>query len=212
MLTLNAKYLSFIHLACIDKVKVPKTYYCKIATPKSRPSTYIDSETPKCRPSTSTNMDSQTLRPEPDVLFIRKTVNTNVNKTGSLGCLTEQEFALIEDARGWLDCSIIHQAQVFLKKNPNIEGFQRPTLGPCRSFDTVGGEFVQILHTGGNHCVCLSSIGCAKGHVNLYDSLFHDVVCDDIEDQVRNLLGEEFRKLSVVPVQQQLNGSDCGVF
>ncbi|KAJ7391419.1 hypothetical protein OS493_018464 [Desmophyllum pertusum] len=80
-------------------------------TPKSRPSTYIDSKTPKCKPSTSTNMDSQTLRPDPDVLFIRKTVNTNVNKTGSLGCLTEQEFALIEDARGWLDCSIIHQAQ-----------------------------------------------------------------------------------------------------
>jgi len=68
------------------------------------------------------------------------------------------------------------------------------------------------LHSGGNHWVCLSSIGCAKGQVNLHDSLFHDVVCDDIEDQVRNLLGEEFRNLSVVPVQQQLNGADCGVF
>ena len=30
--------------------------------------------------------------------------------------------------------------------------------------------------------------------------------------QTRDLLGNEFRKLSVVPVQQQLNGSDCGVF
>ena len=100
----------------------------------------------------------------------------------------------------------------FEKKNPNIEGFQKPTLGLCKNFDVVGGEFVQLLHTGGNHWVCLCSIGCTKGHVNLYDSLFHDVICDDIEKQARVLLGNEFRKLSVVPVQQQMNRSDCGVF
>lgn len=69
-----------------------------------------------------------------------------------------------------------------------------------------------MLHTGGNHWVCLSSIGCSKGHVNLHDSLFHDFICDDIEEQARDLLGNELRKLSVVPVQQQFNGSDCGVF
>ena len=158
-------------------------------------------------------MDVQTLKTDPDVLFTGVTDSTNFNKTASLGCLTEQEFALIEDAHGWLDCSIIHQAQVYLSKiNPDIQGFQRPTLGPCGNFDIVGGEFVQIMHTGGNHWVCLSSIGCVKGHVNLYDSLFHDVVCDDIKDQARNLMGDEFRKLSIVPVQQQKNGSDCGVF
>ena len=118
--------------------------------------------------------------PDPDVLFVKETVNTNVNKTGSLGNLTERELALMEDTHGWLDCLIIHQAQIHLKQlNPNIEGFQRPTHGPIRSFDIISGEFIQILNTGGNHWVCLSSIGCSIGHVNLYDSFFHDVVCDD---------------------------------
>ena len=93
-----------------------------------------------------------------------------------------------------------------------FEGFQRPTLGPIRAFDIISREFIQILNTGSNHWVCLSSIGCSSGHVNLYDSFFHDVVCDDIEEQARSLLRQEFRGINVVPIQQQLNGSDCGVF
>ena len=40
---------------------------------------------------------------------------------------------------------------------------------------------------------------------------FHDVVRDDIEEQAGSLLAQEFR-VNVVPVQQQLNGSDCEVF
>ena len=51
-----------------------------------------------------------------DVVFVKETVNTNVNKTGSLGTLTDGKFALIEDPQGWLDCCIIHQAQIYLKQ------------------------------------------------------------------------------------------------
>ena len=39
-----------------------------------------------------------------------------------------------------------------------------------------------------NHWVCVSSIGCEKGFVNLYDNLFYDVILDDLEQQVRNLM------------------------
>ena len=45
----------------------------------------------------------------------------------------------------------------------------------------------------------------------MYNIFFHDVVCDDIEEQARSLLDQEFRGI-VLSVQQQLNGSDCGVF
>lgn len=48
--------------------------------------------------------------------------------------------------------------------------------------------------------------------MNLYDSLFHDVIFNDLEQQVQNLIGEDFKDISVVPVQQQSNDSDCGVF
>ena len=134
-------------------------------TPSSRPSTpvSINSETPISRPSTpvsihsetldsgpftSTPIRSQTSTTDPEVIFIGTTINLNVDKTSSLGSLTDSHFALIANPYGRLDGAIIHQAQLCLKKiNPNIEGFQRPTLGLCNNFDVVGGEFVQLLHT-----------------------------------------------------------------
>ena len=120
---------------------------------------------------------------------------------------------MIESPNGWLENTIIQYAQAFLRTvNPDLQGFQRTSLEAYFNFDKVNGDFVQILHTGGNHWVCVGSIGCEKGFVNLYDSLFYDVILNDLEQQVRNLIGEEFKAISVVPVQQQSNGSDRGVF
>ena len=93
-----------------------------------------------------------------------------------------------------------------------IEGLQRPNLGRVRNFDIVSGEFIQILHTGSDHWVCISSIGCIPGMVNLYDSLYHDAITQEVEDQTKDLLGGQLTSLDYVPVQQQNNGSDCGVF
>ena len=104
-------------------------------------------------------------------------------------------------------------AQVLLHEaKPSIDGLQRPTLGPARNFDVVSAEFIQILHTGNDHWVCISSIGCVPGYVNLYDSLFHDIISEEVEDQTSDLLGGSLVGLNVVPVQQQSNGSDCGGF
>ena len=48
--------------------------------------------------------------------------------------------------------------------------------------------------------------------VNLYDSLCHNIIEEEVEVQVVDLVGEEHLKgIAVVPVQQQPNGSDCGV-
>ncbi len=115
---------------------------------------------------------------------------------------------------GWLDCDIIHRIQVNLRNlNPHVEGFQRPTLGPSRNFDVDSGKFVQILHTGNSHWVCVSSVGCEPGIVNLYDSLYNNVVAGEIESQVINLMGPNvYSGMQVIPVQQQQNGSDCGIF
>lgn len=96
-------------------------------------------------------------------------------------------------------------------ENLKIEGFQRPTLGPVRNFDIVSGEFVQILHNGNSHWVCVSSVGCHPGHLKLYDSFHSDAISQEIEQQTNDLQGG--RLLSLVPtsVQQQSNGSDCGI-
>ena len=66
------------------------------------------------------------------------------------------------------------------------------------------GDFVQILHTGDKHWVCISSIGCLSGEVNLYDSLFHifNIIEDEVKEQVYDLTAENDITLVVVPVQQ----------
>ena len=93
-----------------------------------------------------------------------------------------------------------------------VEGFQRPTLGPVRNFTIMTGEFIQILHTGNQHWVCVSSVGCLPGMVNLYDSLFHDIIETEVEEQVKSLMTGAYKGLHNVPVQQQNKDSDCGVF
>ena len=81
-----------------------------------------------------------------------------------------------------------------------------------RNFTIVSSEFVQILHTGRDHWVCISTIGCSPGIVKLFDSLFHDIVSQEVEDQAQSLLADSFKKLVYAPVQQQTNAGDCGLF
>ena len=95
--------------------------------------------------------------------------------------------------------------------NPLMEGFQIPTLGPVRNFTRMIGEFIPILHTGSQHWVCVSSLGCLPGMVNLYDSLFHDIIETEVEEQVKRMMVGAYIGLENVSVWQQNNGSDCGV-
>ncbi|PFX11550.1 Inhibitor of growth protein 5 [Stylophora pistillata] len=148
-----------------------------------------------------------------DDVQIMKVCRGNIDKTASLGNLIQAEYDIIESPNGWLDCTVIQEAHILLKQvNPMIKGFQRTTLGPARNFDVVTSEFVQILHTGNHHWVCTSSVGCLPGTVNLYDSLFHDIIANEVEEQLKDLMANKLTGINIVPVQQQGNGSDCGVF
>ena len=70
-----------------------------------------------------------------DDLQITKVCHGNIDKTASLGNLTQAEYAIIESPNGWLDCTVIQEAHILLKQvNPMIKGFQRTTLGPARNF------------------------------------------------------------------------------
>ena len=161
--------------------------------------------------STATCVSSDSSDDESDVEITGESTG-NLDKTGALGALNDSHYEIINSPSGWLDCAIIQQAQILLKKaNPLIESFQRTTLGPIRNFDIVTSEFIQILHTGHMHWVCVSSIGCTPGIVKLYDSLYHDII-EEVTEQVKSLMADSYIGLVNVAVQQQLNGSDCGVF
>ena len=57
-------------------------------------------------------------------ISITKISHGSSDKSSSLGNLTDSHFDLILSPTGWLDCDIIHQAQVLLRgENSSIEGF-----------------------------------------------------------------------------------------
>ena len=121
-------------------------------------------------------------------LSLSRTVGS-IDKTSVLANLTSTDFDIMNDPNGWLDCSIIQQAQVLLQQhNPLIDGLQRPTLGQVRNFDIASGEFIQILHTGTDHWLCISSIGCSPGVVHLFDSFYNDVILTELEEQTQDCL------------------------
>ena len=74
------------------------------------------------------------------------------------------------------------------------------------------GEFVQISHTGHSHWLCISSVGCQPNVVNLFDSLSHDIIEREVKEQVESSMADSNVEITSMPVQQQQNGSDCGIF
>ena len=201
----------FFHLQCLGLKRMPTnhktTWRCYICRTTRKANVPLPTT---CSSSTS---ESSSSEDDSDSVECVGTSQGYQNKTGALSNLTNARFDLIYNPNGWLDCDIIQQAHILLhNENPNIEGFQRPTLGPVRNFNIVSGEFVQILHTGNSHWVCVSSIGCPPGHVKLYDSLYDDAISQEIEQQTNDMLGGRLVSLVPASVQQQSNGSDCGIF
>ena len=219
----------YFHLHCLNLKRMPnnaKTTWkcagCKKANASATATTTCISSSAITTSASSTVLSSESStsvdnvsafsNEDDDVTFVQGKKG-KINKQSPLAILEESDYQLILNPLGWLNCVIIHMAQVLLHEaKPSIEGFQRPTLGPARNFDVVSAEFIQLLHTGNDHWVCISSIGCVPGYVNLYDSLFHDIISEEVEDQTNDLLGGSLVGLNFVPVQQQSNGSDCGVF
>ena len=184
----NCENGKFSHLSCLGLNRMPNNYQTTWKCSECNKVATVHSATTLTKYCSSS--DSSSGEGESDISIIKVTHGSS-DKSSPLGNLTDSHFDLILSPTGWLDCDIIHQAQVLLRgENSSIEGFQRPTLGPVRNFDVVSGEFIQILHTGHSHWVCVSSIGCELGHVNLYDSLYHDsVLTQEVEKQTNDLLG-----------------------
>ena len=132
---------------------------------------------PGCRKSSNITKSSKN---KDDITFV-KVVHNPPEKYKIIEHLSQKQFEIIMSPTGWLDCAIVHDAQTLLSNiNQTIKGFQRPTLGPCKQFDIIVGDFIQILHVNNNHWVCISSINCQPGYVNLLDSLASSVVSQEV--------------------------------
>ena len=63
---------------------------------------------------------------------------------------------------------VIHAAQ-FMKEDWDLlpfGGLQDPILGQRLAFDVQTDEFVQILHSGGNHWITVSTVGMDRAHIH----------------------------------------------
>ena len=115
----------------------------------------------------------------------------------------------------WLTDTSVNVFQNMLHQQfPFCEGLEDTTLGPHFQFSIHKNDFVQVLHNGNNHWVCVSNIGCQTAEVNYYDSLFTGDLKPSVKKQIASLMNETGPEIAVnvIPVQQQTNAVDCGPF
>ena len=91
----------------------------------------------------------------------------------SLYSLTHSDRKIILSGN-WLTDKIIAAAQLLILQHaPTMHGLQNFVLQWLLHFEVHRGEFVQILHVGGNHWCTVSNIGCEDGAINVYDSMHY---------------------------------------
>ena len=112
---------------------------------------------------------------------------------------------------GWLSDSVIAAAQLLtLQEFPHLSGLQDPILQ--QNLSVHRGEFVQIINVRNNHWCTVSNIGCNKGVVNVYDSLYPSISKSTLK-LIASLVFSPASQVVVrmMDVGKQFNGSDCGV-
>ena len=104
----------------------------------------------------------------------------------------------------------MHFAQILIKQQfKHLEGLKYPvilsTLGP---FPTTTNA-LQILHTREDHWIVTSTVRCAKGEINIYDSLYKSVETSTA-NLIAKLFGDVALKMKTCP--RQYGDKDCGAF
>ena len=76
----------------------------------------------------------------------------------------------------------------------------------------IESPFVNILYLSSiAHFLCISTVGCEKGRVKVYDSLNCDWVCEELRMQVESLYGGAC-EIEIVKVKEKQREVECGVF
>ena len=115
-----------------------------------------------------------------------------------------------------LNDNIINAVQKMLKKQfSQANSLQDPVLGQTLNFNVNRNlPFVQVLQDGRIQWIAVSTFNCNEGEINLMDSLFKGRVPGHSKQQISALLNCRNKnvKINVLPVQQQTNDVDYGLF
>ena len=82
------------------------------------------------------------------------------------------------------------------------------------NFESLNSDFVQILNYGRNHWICVPTVGCQPGKINVFDSMHTGDIPLSTKEAIASLLCTTKKSISLVfpDVQQQPNSCDCGLF
>ena len=131
--------------------------------------------------------------------------------------LTRRHKKILDSSTKWLDDDLINASQKILAKQFEYKfggaGFQTTLNGLCGNYTVETEEFIQILHTGSDHWLVITTIGTKHPEVLVYDSLYA-TVGDHVKSQIASLLCTQDHaiQLKFVNVVKQAGGFDCGVF
>lgn len=130
----------------------------------------------------------------------------------ALDLLDSDKIALM-DRSDWITDSIVDAAQSLIGELCPIGGLQKVCCGMSMAFTVEPTEFIQILCTGYNHWILISTLGTVHPTVMVYDSLYC-TVNSFVERQIATLLNTNAKEvdLQFVNVQMQYGGTDCGIF
>ena len=129
--------------------------------------------------------------------------------------LTMYHKAILTTSKSWLDDLIIIVAQYMLKQqHPSIGGFQPPALSQNLAMILPQEQFVQIVNVNKNHWIALSTVGCQKACVRIYDCNGGKQLPKSTLKLISALLQTQEDQFAVefIDVQMQEGSHDCGLF
>nr|XP_047145432.1 uncharacterized protein LOC124818498 [Hydra vulgaris] len=150
-------------------------------------------------------------------------VNNDVQFQTKFQCIQSLKSSLIGEAELFeiekcqmLNDKIIHFSQQMMSIQLEINvGLQDPIKGQINAFNThESTPFVQVLHDGNLHWICVSTYNCKPGEIFMFDSLFHGSISVETKKQICSILHckKKCILVKVLPVQQQTNFLDCGLY
>ena len=203
---------------CRTRCQSKKTCPCKCVGQSCLPSCHLGhSCTNTGQKATSPPIDL-TITTKPDSQESnRQTSQTTTDQRKWKNCcgihLTKRhkEILLYGD---WLDDDIINATQFMLKQqHPEVGGLQSTTLSEKFAMEPQSGEFVQVLLINKNHWITISTIGCKRSSINVFDSL-HGYLPQHAQKLVADIMMSPDHAIEVgyIDVQWQSGASDCGIF
>ena len=85
--------------------------------------------------------------------------------------LTQKDRESLLHPTGWLTDSTINAAQKLLADQfPDLSGFQDVSKGLTLSYNIMPSDFLQIINTGHQHWVTISTMGIEFPGIKVYDS------------------------------------------